>query len=273
MMRSNREYRAEARTKLLGNYGTVIGAYILYSLILNLLTTPLSLVTGLDSFFPIPGIGIVVSLPLSLLLSFVSVLFAAGVDKISYDISYDRKGDVSDIFYCFKHEPFTVVFCYLWILLRMLPGIIIFVIGMIVFAALTVSGMSGGSFAAAVAVISVASLIYLVWIFVVKLGVSMTFFLYYENPGMRARDIVDTSVRMMKGNKGRLFSLYLSYIGYYILAFLSCGLALLWLNPNITVSTALFYDDLKKEGNGSYVNDEPVKDTASGVYYHQEYWN
>ncbi len=272
-MRSNNEYRAEARKKLLGNYGTVIGAYILYTLILNLLSAPLSLIASFESILPIPRLGFLASVPVSLIISVVSVLFAAGVDKISYDIAYDRKGDVNDIFYCFKHEPFTVVFSYLWILLRMLPGIIIFSVGMIVFTVLTISGMSGNSFVIAVVVLSVTSVIYLIWIFWVKLSVSMTYFLYYENPGMSARDLVETSVRMMKGNKGRLFGLYLSYFGYYLLAVLSCGLALLWLNPNITVSTALFYDDLKNRGEGTYVNVEPEKNTASDTYYHQEYWN
>ena len=259
--------------KLLGNYGTVIGAYILYTLILNLLTTPVSLISSFGGALSAPVMGIVVSLPLSIILSLISVLFTAGVDKISYDIAYDRKGDISDLFYCFKNAPSTVVFSYLWILLRMLPAIAVFIVGMIVFTTLAVAGMAGGSFVMAVTVLVITSVFYLAWIIWVKLGVSMTFFIYYENPGMRARDIVDASVRMMRGKRFKLLCLYLSYYGYFILALLSCGLALLWLNPNITVATVLFYDDLKNTGSTSFVNDNPVENSQSETYYQQEYWN
>ena len=160
----------------------------------------------------------------------------------------------------------------LWILLFILPAIIIFGAGVASFAVMTV--VSGDKLIIPAAIILIiASIIYIAWLLIVSLSISMAYFLYYENPDMKAIDLIKGSFAMMKGQKLRLFSLYLSYIGYYILAFLSCGLALLWLNPNVTVATALFYEEIKASGSSPVNEEPPLFRGGSETVYHQEYWN
>lgn len=273
-MKTNKELRREARIKLLGNYGTVVGAYIIFTMILNVISVPFSLFSNQISLMGLPylGLGMIISIPVSLILTFLSAIFVAGVNKISFDIAHDRRGEFSDIFFCFSHNPLTVVCMTLWILLFILPAVIIFSAGVAAFTVMTV--LSGDNLIIpASAILIIASIVYIVWLTVVSLGVSMAYFIYYENPDMKAIDLIKGSFAMMKGNKFRLFTLYFSYIGYYILGILSCGLALLWVNPNITVATVLFYEELKP-GTASVINEEPpLYRSGSETVYHQEYWN
>ncbi len=58
-------------------------------------------------------------------------------------------------------------------------------------------------------------------------------------------DTITASRRLMKGQKGRLFWLDLSFIGWHILAILTIGIGYLWLNPYISATKAAFYEDLQ----------------------------
>ena len=49
----------------------------------------------------------------------------------------------------------------------------------------------------------------------------------------------------MEGNKLRLLYLQLSFIGFYLLAVLSCGIGLLWLMPYMQQTTVSFYLDVQ----------------------------
>lgn len=70
---------------------------------------------------------------------------------------------------------------------------------------------------------------------------AMAPYLMAEHPEMGIREAVNISKRMMKGHKADLFVLYLTFIGWAILATLPCGLGWLWLNPYIQAAEAEFY--------------------------------
>ncbi|MCR4590958.1 MAG: DUF975 family protein [Lachnospiraceae bacterium] len=274
-MRSSKELRAAARESLSGNYGVVIGAYIIYTIIINTISAPLSLITGAGEIMGASLVGALVSLPVSVLISIISVVLNTGVNKICYDVVNGERADLTNIFYCLTHNPLTVICTYFWILLYILPGAVVLLVGTGIFMGLTMFSESTAAFAAGVAAFSIAALFYVIWIIIIALKVSMTYFLYYENPEMKAGDLVRTSIRMMRGHNLRLFKLYFSYIGYYLLGLLSCGLALLWVSPNFTAATALFYADLRS-GSVPPVSEEPEKSTVyteAPAYYGQEYWN
>lgn len=83
------------------------------------------------------------------------------------------------------------------------------------------------------------------------LSYSMAFFILRDNPGMKALDAISASRKMMKGHKGRLFCLYLSFTGWALLALLTLGIGFLWLCPYAALSMANFYENLKKvQGQG-----------------------
>lgn len=75
---------------------------------------------------------------------------------------------------------------------------------------------------------------------------SMAGFIMSENPEMSAKEAMEVSMRMMKGNKWRLFCLQLSFIGWGILCVFTFGIGYLWLNPYMNAATAAFYDEISR---------------------------
>ena len=73
-------------------------------------------------------------------------------------------------------------------------------------------------------------------------------YLMAENPELGIRQAVNMSKELMKGHKWRLFCLDLSFIGWGILASLTCGIGYLWLNPYMDAASAAFYIDRTGRG-------------------------
>ena len=59
--------------------------------------------------------------------------------------------------------------------------------------------------------------------------------------------ICKSSIIMMKGYKWKYFIMMLSFIGWAILSIFTFGLGFLWLSPYISVTSANFYNQLKKD--------------------------
>lgn len=74
---------------------------------------------------------------------------------------------------------------------------------------------------------------------------SMTYYIVHDNPTISSNDAIELSMKMMKGNKGKLFRLDLSFIGWALLCVLTLGIGFLWLFPYMLTARAAFYEDLK----------------------------
>ena len=74
---------------------------------------------------------------------------------------------------------------------------------------------------------------------------SMAFYIKNDNPTYDWKQCLDESQRMMTGNKGKLFLLDLSFIGWILLGALCCGIGTLWVSPYIESARANFYEDIK----------------------------
>ena len=65
-----------------------------------------------------------------------------------------------------------------------------------------------------------------------------------------------TSARLMQGQKGRLFYIQLSFLGWMILCMLSCYIGYLWIGPYMSQVTVTFYLDVtgeyKKQNDGGF---------------------
>ena len=73
---------------------------------------------------------------------------------------------------------------------------------------------------------------------------AMTPFIMAENPEMSANNAITASRELMDGHKGDLFILDLSFIGWGILAAVTCNIGHLALNPYRNAAYAAFYKDL-----------------------------
>ncbi len=73
---------------------------------------------------------------------------------------------------------------------------------------------------------------------------AMAPFILAENPDMSPLEALRQSKEMMQGNRLRLFTLELSFLGWDLLALLTCGIGSLFVNPYRAVAKANFYRDL-----------------------------
>ena len=73
---------------------------------------------------------------------------------------------------------------------------------------------------------------------------AMVYFVIADDADCGAWEALGRSRDMMKGNKWKFFCLNLRFIGWALLASLSCGIGYLWLVPYMQTSFAKFYEDV-----------------------------
>ncbi len=73
---------------------------------------------------------------------------------------------------------------------------------------------------------------------------AMAPYIMLEHPELSPRECLSASKEMMKGHKGELFILELTFIGWEILCAFTLGIGNLWLNPYMNATIAAFYRDI-----------------------------
>jgi uncharacterized membrane protein len=82
-----------------------------------------------------------------------------------------------------------------------------------------------------------------------------------ENVHKEATELITESRNWMRGHKWQLFCLDCSFIGWYLLGVLCCGIGTLFVAPYHQMARANFYLDLRAERAGYYMQQEfGVKD-------------
>jgi uncharacterized membrane protein len=74
---------------------------------------------------------------------------------------------------------------------------------------------------------------------------SMSFYILRDNPDMSQAEARKASIKMMQGNKWKLFCLHFSFIGWILLSSLTFGILLIWVIPYMFAAEAAFYENLK----------------------------
>lgn len=140
---------------------------------------------------------------------FVGALFFYGTAKFYLGLSRSRKADLSDLFGGFKLFGKVLGLYLLTSLYTFLWSLLFIVPGV------------------------VASYRY-----------RMAPYLLVDNPDIGIGEAIRQSKEMMRGHKGELFVLDLSFIGWIILASLTFGIGVLWLDPYMETTYANYYDAL-----------------------------
>ena len=73
---------------------------------------------------------------------------------------------------------------------------------------------------------------------------AMTYFIAKENPDLTAEQAILASMKMMSGNKMKLFLLDLSFIGWIILSIFTFGIGFIFVAPYMANARAAFYEEL-----------------------------
>jgi uncharacterized membrane protein len=76
---------------------------------------------------------------------------------------------------------------------------------------------------------------------------AMVPYILRDYPQMRNNEVINLSMRMMRGHKMKLFLLHLSFIGWFFLCIITLGIGYFFLVPYMATAQAAFYDNLKQE--------------------------
>ncbi|WP_294174861.1 YciC family protein [uncultured Clostridium sp.] len=80
---------------------------------------------------------------------------------------------------------------------------------------------------------------------IVSLMFSQAFYILSEDPSKSITQCISESVNLMTGHKWELFHLELTFIGWWLLAVITLGIAALWVSPYQKLTEANFYLYLK----------------------------
>ncbi len=228
---SSAHLKSLSRGQLLGRYGAAISAELAVQVILTAAALLCSALTDQSTLAGLALAGLV-----SFLLEVLSGIFYVGLTRFYLNLVCDRPYRTSDVFSGFRSHADRVIAVRFLISVMQLLSMLPFLVCLFFY---TDSPSAALFFLLCVfAVLAFAVSIY------IELLYSQVYYLILDFPAYGVRHILSLSRRIMKGNKGRLLYLYVSLIPWYLAAFLSCGVALLWIMPYQRVILTNFYLDL-----------------------------
>lgn len=257
------EIKKEAKVKLTGGYGKALAISFLYFLITFLLNS-VTILLGNTIFVLIYQIFVtIISLPLSfgMLASIVKIVRNEDV-SITEFVSIGFK-NIKGVWRTYLR---TIVKLLLPVILIIVAYV--FLIYTIIQPVILEANTNTLNLFYLSLVFLVVSLVFLVY---KSLSYSLTTLILCDKPESTGTEINDESEKLMKGNKGKIFLLMLSFIGWYLLIsliasivhqfidefafFITLSIGQLLLMPYLNASIIVFYEDLK-DSNETIKNEE-----------------
>ncbi len=230
--------KAVARERLVGRYGTTIGATVLLMLIQIIISDVIVLMVNPDNI-----ITYIVYLFTVLLVDILFGVFSSGVAFLYMNVVYGQPVRTGDVFHGITAHPDKAIVIQLpFALAAAVQTIPISIIRNFMPKSAITPAYAGLLFVALIGtVISIA----------VKLVFSQSFYLLQDFPDKSAGEILRISASLMKGNKWRLAKLYLSFIPLFILGIVTLFIPMLWVDSYLESSLAAFYQECIVSANRS----------------------
>ena len=237
--KSSEELKAFAKEHLFGKYGIAIGACVIVNLIILFVSFFSTIFLNMNTIY-----GIILNFVISFVISVLAGLFTSGEKYFYLKLVCGKPVTLGDVFYGFKLYPNKAVLIQLylsiWIYISMIPRTI-----------LTYMLLLYPENAILALFYSLSMILYLVVSVMIFLNYSQAFYLLHDFPEYSVSKLLSTSRQLMKGSKGRLFYLTVSFIPLLLLGLLSCGIAILWIAPYIDTTYTEFFLDLMKKNQVS----------------------
>ena len=247
-----REIRAQAREALSGNWATFVLLNVMYVLSTAVLSV-------LNAFIPI--IGYIALMVLTVPLAYGYLKNLLRLKRKETDNAFE--------FFRYTFNDFGRAWCVTGrILLKLIVPLIIVGISLIAIVILavfvTMSAIVGNESALVVSsfgylIVMVALFIGYIWLIVRGLLCVLSTYIAIDNPQMSAKETVDLSVKLMKGNRWKYIFLSLSFIGWMILSILTLGIGFIFLFPYMSVAMAFFYENLAGKVKSNPISSESGK--------------
>ena len=257
MKATSPQLKAAAREHLTGRYSVVIIAYMMANLITNIPSLVISYTVNTNTLA-----GNLISTGVTLILNFILTIFLVGQNHIC--LRYARAKEavpLSEMWYGFRGRADEIIItCFLYIIRFLLYSVpfIAALAGCLLTDPTAILGVIAG----------IAFLFMVVMWIRTELDYSLAFFLIIDYPGEAPGKLLKHSRELMKGNRGRLFYLQLSFIGMYLLALLSFGIGMFWVYPYTRMTFTEFYLEVKGERAEPEMpgaEDTLAEDTATAI--------
>lgn len=230
---SSARLKATAREQLLGHYGTAISAEMAALSIMFAASIICSALTDQTS-----AAGIAISYIISFILEMINGIFLFGLTRFYLNLICGQPCRAADIFYGFRsHADRAIAVRFFQLLLDticILPALLCLFLYTAkqtawAFLLFCIFGVIGG-----------------IGTVIITLMYSQAYYIMLDFPSYSVKQVMSSSRRIMNGNKARLFYIAVSFIPYYLLSLLSCGIAMLWVVPYQKTVFTNFYLDLMK---------------------------
>ena len=250
------ETRKQARESLKGKWGTVV--------LITLIFVAYAFIVGL--LFSLPFLGFFISI--ATIVIDIPILYGFMMTMMKL-----KRGENVGYFDFFKDgfANFKRAWCVTGrLLLKMIAPLILIIVAIVIMIVSVIASLAtafavgissstsvlGGALVGASALTIVAYIVILaayIWLFIKSLSYGLGMYLAIDNPNMKPLDCVNKSKELMDGNKGRLFCLYLSFIGWIALAavlslipfvgWIATLAGTLLLAPYIEFAAIIFYEN------------------------------
>lgn len=243
---SSAKLKALSKSQLFGNYGTVIGIFLIHILC----TLPLGFIIS-----PISNVSLEFYYVLLLLVNLFSGFFIAGEALVYLRIACHEHPAVSDLFYYFR-GPYLERGTKVVRIQLILSAVSVFCTMPYTYVQLAltndmVNRLSTDPSSTELPFNSVLFLVYAILLVTgcfirifVQLLFSQIFYLMLDFPEYSGAELLRLAPKLIKGHKARLFYIMISFFPLILLCVLSCGIGYLWVYPYIQTTYANFYLDL-----------------------------
>lgn len=259
MKTSAAQLKLMARRSLLGNYGLGVGAVILILAIVMAIAVALevvlisgimfaalfSIAVNVDSV--LSSGAVVLFLGMYIVVSIVELLLMLGLVRLFLNLCTNNKSHVTDLFFAFKNHmrKFLGISAVLMLMIAVLMAPLI---------VLSIASAVTGYYGFFIIFTWIYTVVLIVLLLYVTLNYGLFLMILVEDPDKGIIQALKESRRLMQGNRGRLFYLSLSFIGWWILGYLTFGIGILWIVPFAVCTFIYFYLDLKPKEDPSYTD-------------------
>lgn len=237
--------KLQAKQALKGNYGICAGSFLIMVAVVFLIcfAAEIPLIFGLAfSGMSESAQGAVISIiSISIfvvLMQVICFLLFSGYTRLCYRVCIGEEAQIRDLFFAFsRHIGKFIGLAFIFMLIPIVIGVPMGILRV----ATVITARSAAFFG----ILSVAmGFLEMLLMLFVSLNYGMSIYILVEDEEKNLIDALKESCRIMKGNKRRLFWLWLTFIGMIILAYCSCGIGFVWVMPYMMCTNLFFYFDI-----------------------------
>ena len=242
---SSASLKSMAKGQLLGKYGILTGILAVHILCVVPVTFSLSPLSGVSTFLFSAA---------SFVISLLSGFFTAGEAFIYLKLACSQRPVLNDLFCCLTQgSPKAVRVLRIQSVLSaisILCALPSTYIGNSLIKSILTAEPSFDVFPFSPALFLLYAVLLVIGTVVdifFSLLFSQIYYLMFDFPEYPESQLFKMSIRLIRGNMGRLFYIELSFLPLMILCLMSCGIGFLWLYPYMQATYANFYLDLVKK--------------------------